>query len=83
MTMIADTLYTMLAQKLRGFESCDAAKIYRLFVKGKGKVRLEGNKITVIFPRRAHNPILRHVPWHRLPQTLSWLDGVNLELKFS
>ena len=83
MTMIADTLYTMLAQKLRGFESCDAAKIYRLFVKGKGKVRLEGNKITVIFPRRAHNPILRHVPWHRLPQTLSWLDGVNLQLKFS
>ena len=83
MTMIADTLYTMLAQKLRGFESCDAAKIYRLFVKGKGKVTIEGNKITVIFPRRAHNPILRSVPWHRLPQTLSWLDGVNLVLKFS
>ena len=73
----------MLAQKLRGFESCDAAKIYRLFVKGKGKVRLQKNKITVIFPRRAHNPILRKVPWHRLPQALSWLDGVNLELKFS
>ena len=83
MTMVADTLYTMLAQKLRGFESCDAAKIHRLFVKGKGKVTLQGDKITVTFPRRAHNPILRFVPWHRLPQTLSWLDGVNLELKFS
>ena len=83
MTMIADTLYTMLAQKLRGFESCDAAKIYRLFVKGKGKVTLRGNKITVTFPRKAHNPILRSVPWQRLPQSLSWLDGVNLELKFS
>lgn len=83
MTMIADTLYTMLAQKLRGFESCDAAKIHRLFVKGKGKVALKGNKITVIFPRKAHNPILRSVPWHRLPQSLSWLDDVALELKFS
>lgn len=83
MTMIADTLYTMLAQKLRGFESCDAAKIHRLFVKRKGKVTLKGNKITVIFPRKAHNPILRSVPWHRLPQALSWLDGVALELKFS
>jgi len=83
MTMIADTLYTMLAQKLRGFESCDASKIHRLFVKGKGKVTLKGNKITVIFPRRAHNPILRSVPWHRLPQALSWLDGVALELRFS
>lgn len=83
MTMIADTLYTMLAQKLRGFESCDASKIHRLFVKGKGKVTLKGNKITVIFPRKAHNPILRSVPWHRLPQALSWLDGVDLELRFS
>ena len=83
MTMIADTLYTMLTQKLRGFESCDAAKIHRLFVKGKGKVTLKGNKITVIFPRKAHNPILRSVPWRRLPQALSWLDGIALDLKFS
>jgi len=83
MTMIADTLYTMLAQKLRGFESCDASKIHRLFVKGKGRITLRGNKITVIFPRRAHNPILRSVPWHRLPQALSWLDGVALDLRFN
>lgn len=83
MTMIADTLYSMLAQKLRGFESCDAAKIHRLFVNTKGKVTLQGNKITVTFPRKAHNPIPRSVPWHRLPQTLSWLDGVEMELKFT
>jgi len=82
MTMIADTLYSMLAQKLRGFESCDASKIYRLFVKGKGKITLDGKKITVTYPRRAHNPILRSVPWHSVPQTLSWLDGVGLELRF-
>ena len=82
MTMIADTLYTMLAQKLRGFESCDAPKIHRLFVKGKGRITLQGNKISVIFPRKAHNPILRSVPWHRFPQALSWLDGVGLELQF-
>jgi len=82
MTMIADTLYSMLAQKLRGFESCDAAKIHRLFVNAKGSVTLQGNKITVTFPRKAHNPILRSVPWHRLPQALSWLDGADLELKF-
>jgi transposase len=83
MTMIADTLYSMLAQKLRGFESCDATKIHRLFVKGKANVILKNNKITVIFPRKAHNPILRSVPWHTLPQTLSWLDGVDLELRSS
>ena len=82
MTMVADTLYNMLASKLRGFESCDAPKIYRHFVKAKGKVKLAGNQLTVTFPRRAHNPILRNVPWHRLPTQLSWLQGVNLDLKF-
>ena len=38
MTMVADTLYSMLAGKLRGFEDCDAPKIYRHFIKGKGRV---------------------------------------------
>lgn len=82
MTMIADTFYSLLAYKLRGFENCDAAKIYRLFVKGKARVKLNNQKLTVSFPRRAHNPILRAVPWQRLPQSLSWLNGIGLELKF-
>jgi hypothetical protein len=82
MTMIADTFYSLLASKLRGFENCDAAKIYRLFVKGKARVKLNGQKLTINFPRRAHNPILRSVPWQRLPQSLSWLNGIGLDLKF-
>lgn len=82
MTMVADTLYSMLAGKLRGFEDCDAAKVYRHFVKGKGHVDLAADRLVVTFPRRAHNPILRNAPWHRLPTKISWLGGVNLELKF-
>jgi len=82
MTMIADTFYSLLARRLRGFENCDAAKIYRLFVKGKARVKLNGQKLTVSFPRRAHNPILRSVPWQRLPHSLSWLNDIGLELKF-
>ncbi len=82
MTMVADTLYNMFAQKLRGFEQCDAPKIYRHFIKGKANINVKGGEITVTFPRKAHNPILRTVPWHRLPRSLSWLDGANLDLKF-
>ena len=83
MTMVADTLYSMLAKKLRGFEDCDAPKIYRHFVKGKGKITVQGKNITAIYPRRSHNPILRSVPWHRLPKTLTWLDGAEFNLKFN
>ena len=82
MTMIADTLYSMLAEKLRGFEHCDASRIYRHFVKGKGHVDLTAQKLSVTFPRRAHNPILRNVPWHRLPNKISWLQDVGLDLNF-
>ena len=82
MTMIADTLYSMLAQKLRGFEHCDAAKLYRHFVRGKASIKVKSNEVILTYPRRAHNPILRAVPWHRLPQSLSWLGGAKLTFRF-
>ena len=82
MTMIADTLYSQLAQKLRGFEHCDAPKLYRNFVRGGGTVEVRGGHVTVTYPRRAHNPILRAVPWQRLPQAVPGLDNAALTLRF-
>jgi hypothetical protein len=82
LTMIADTLYSMLASKLRGFEHCDAQKINRHFVQGKAVVKVKNGVVTVSYKRHAHNPILRAVPWHRLPSTLSWLDRTQLRLEF-
>jgi transposase len=82
MTMMADTLYSMLAHKLRGFEDCDAPKIYRHFVRGKGTIMVKDRTVNVIYPRRAHNPILRAVPWNDLPNTLPGLSRAKLELNF-
>jgi hypothetical protein len=82
MTMIADTLYSRLAQNLRGFEACDAPKLYRDFIKGKGEVALKDGQITVTYPRRAHNPILRAVPWQRLPQKIPWLNDAPISFHF-
>ena len=82
MTMIADTLYSMLAQKLRGFEDCDAPKLYRHFVKGKANVTVKDRTVTVTYPRRSHNPILRCVPWQNLPMVVPGLEGAKLKLKF-
>ena len=83
LTMIADTLYTMLAKKLRGFEDCDAPTLYRHFVRGKGIIEVDGRTINVTYPRRAHNPILRHVPWDSLPLRLPGVDRTKLTLRFS
>ena len=82
MTMMADTFYTMLARKLRGFEDCDAHKIYRHFVRGKGTIVVKDRIVNVIYPRRAHNPILRAVPWDDLPRTLPGLSRTKIELTF-
>ena len=83
LTMLADTLYTMLARKLRGFEDCDAPKIYRDFIRGKGTVCIKGSNITVSFPRRAHNPILRAVPWENLSRSLIAHDGACISMDFA
>ena len=83
LTMIADTLYTMLAKKLRGFEHCDAPTVYRHFVRGKGIIEVDGRTINVMYPRRAHNPILRHVPWNTLPLRLPGFDRTKCTLHFS
>jgi transposase len=82
MTMIADTLYSMLAKKLRGFEDCDAPKLYRHFVQGKGTISIKNQRVTVTYPRRAHNPILRSVPWNQLPEIVPGMENVKLQLRF-
>ena len=81
LTMIADTLYSMLAQKLRGFEHCDASQLYRHFVQGKATIAVQGSEVVVTYPKRAHNPILRSVPWDNIPSELPDLGG-KLVLKF-
>ena len=83
MTMIADTLYCRLAHQLRGFEECDAPKIFRNFVKGGGTIEIRNGNIHVKFTKRAHNPVLRSVAWPNLPQQLPWLGGAKLSLVFS
>jgi len=37
LTAVADTLYSVLASKLRGFEDCNAQRIHRHFIRGKGQ----------------------------------------------
>ncbi|OQX07621.1 MAG: hypothetical protein BWK76_24620 [Desulfobulbaceae bacterium A2] len=82
MTMIADTLYCRLAQNLRGFEHCDAPKLFRHFVQGRGTIELHEGHLTVTYPKRAHNPVLRASQWHRPPSTLPWLNNTELTLRF-
>jgi hypothetical protein len=83
MTMIADTAYSMLANQLRGFEECNAQTVYRNFIKGKGAVSVDGTHVKVVYPRRAHNPILRNVNWQNFPMKIPADSGASLSLTFA
>ena len=80
LTVIADTLYYLLAKRLRGFEECNAPQIFRHFIRGKGQVTVTANEVLVRYPKRAHNPLLRAVPWSKLPERVSWLGDRRLRL---
>jgi len=82
LTMIADTLYYLLAKRLRGFEECNAQQIFRHFIRGKGQVTVTADEILVRYPKRAHNPLLRAVPWSKLPERVSWLGDRRLRLEW-
>ncbi len=82
MTVVADTLYSMLARKLRGFEECDAPKLYRHFVRTKATISVQQGQVSVVWPRHAHNPILRAVHWDQLPMVLPGLEGAPLAFRF-
>ena len=81
LTMIADTLYYHLAQKLRGFESCDAQKIFRHFVNMPARIKVDTHSIHVKYPLRAHSPVLRSANLDKSTPPLSWLG--NRTVKFS
>lgn len=80
LTMIADTLYYHFAQSLRGFENCDAAKIFRHFIDVPAKISVTADDILVKYPLRSHNPVLRSASLDKWIKPVSWLG--NRKLKF-
>jgi Transposase DDE domain len=80
LTMIADTLYYHLAQSLRGFENCNAEKIFRHFVDVPAKIEVQADEIIVRYPLRSHNPVLRSARLDTYTKPISWLG--NRKIKF-
>ncbi|MEK7357259.1 MAG: transposase, partial [Bdellovibrionota bacterium] len=80
LTMMADTLYYHLAQDLRGFEACEAAKLFHKFVNMPAKIVVRPDEIVVAFPLRATSPVLRSAKLDRACPPISWLG--NRKLRF-
>jgi len=81
LTMIADTLYYYLAQSLRGFEKCNAEKIFRHFIDMPANIEVSDTTIHVAYPLRAHSPVLRSAKLDVWAKPISWLG--NRKIVFS
>ena len=82
MTMIAHALYHFMSQKLRGFENCRSATIFRQFINMKADIMIRGEVIKVKFPRRSHNPIIKAAQLDKKATSISWLGNKRLQFEF-
>ena len=68
-TLIANTLYKMMAQKFQLFETAKPKTIYRNMVEGAAKIHIDSRSIKVVFGKKAFNPLI-----------MDWISGLP-ELK--
>jgi hypothetical protein len=78
---LAHNLYRYLAQKLHGFEQCNAETIHRDFLDNGATITIKNEAVTVALKKKAHLPILLNVPWVKNSSTFPWLE--NLKMNFT
>lgn len=82
LTVCAHLLYQCLARRLKGFETCTPAKLYRKFVNTPGHVEIEDGELRVLFAKRSHNPILKEAGLDRPTPPIPWCGDLRLRMIF-
>ena len=82
MTMIADTLYKLLAYDLKRFEDNSPYSIFSNFVNTTGSVVVEGNNVTAKMRKKAHAPILKSSEVFKKSWEIPWFGNKNLSYKW-
>lgn len=82
LTVIASGIYRQFAKSLRGYQRAHARQIFRRFLDTTARVTLSAldKRITVTFPRRAHNPILLDAALFGPLTEIPWCQGWALQL---
>jgi transposase len=72
MTLIANTLYKIMAAKFKLFDKAKPKTIYRNIIEGAAKIYIRSNVVLVVFGKKAFNPLIMdwisstpevRVPW--------------------
>ena len=82
LTVIASGLYRMFAKALRGYERAQARQVFRRFLDTSARVTVSEKEVTVLLPRRAHNPILIDAGLSGRSTKIPWWNGRSLRIDF-
>lgn len=81
-TLIANTLYKILAGKFKLFDKAKPKTIYRNIVEGAAKIYIGSDTVKVVFGKKAFNPLI--MDWiNSLPKLeIPWMDNKLLQYDF-
>jgi len=82
MTLIANTLYKLFAQKTKWLDHAKPKTVARQIIDTKAKVLIDEKNITIKFTNRTYNPIIKM--WTEQAQNIpiAWWQNKNLVFKF-
>ncbi len=82
MTMVADTLYKMLAKDLKRFEDNTAKTLFSKFVNTQGDVNVNDENIEVRMRKKAHTPVLKSNEVFKKSWRIPWFGNKKLSYKW-
>ena len=81
MTIVAHTLYRLLAKRLTGFENAESKFIFRNFIDNIADIEISYPNINIKLLKKVHYPVLFEENFFKEVHMIPWLD--NAQLSFS
>lgn len=82
LTEVASGLYRMLGRLLAGYEAAQARQLFRHFLNTPAEIEVAEDRVQVILPKRAHNPLLIASGLAEKPTPIPWWENRPLALRF-
>jgi hypothetical protein len=81
LTIMASSLYRMLGVDIGvPYDTAKSRRIFRDFVDATAQVMIDNNEITVLFQKRAHNPLLKAAGFEDPSFVVPWLGRKRLKI---
>ena len=83
LTVIAGSLYRLLARSLNPYEHTTAERLYDHFIDTTGTLHISHDQVTIELTRRTWTPVLLQAGYAELDLPIPWWQGRRLRYRFS